>query len=86
MDIGLELDRIRPKGFGCASTNHLSASGLFQFSDGTLSSILPRRVGFGLLDATISIVAFLFESAQGLFLGAIHYHFRGYAIALKQQR
>jgi len=48
-----------------------------EFSDGTLGSILPRRVRFGLLDATISILAFLFESAQGLFLGAIHYHFWG---------
>jgi len=27
-----------------------------------------------------------FEMAQGLFLGAIHYHFGGYAIALKQQQ
>ncbi len=76
-NVGFELDRIRPKGFGCTSTNHLPASGLFQFSDGTLRSILPRRVRFGLLDATISILAFLFESAQGLFLGAIHYHFGG---------
>ena len=85
-NVGLELDCIRPKGFGCASSNHLPASGLFQFSDGTLGSILPRRVRFSLLDATISILAFLFESSQGLFLGAIHYHFWRDAIALKQQR
>jgi hypothetical protein len=39
-----------------------------------------------LLDATISILAFLFEPAQGLFLGAIHYQFWGYTVALKQQR
>jgi hypothetical protein len=51
-----------------------------------LGSILPWRVRFGLLDATISILAFLFEPAQGLFLGAIHYQFWGYTVALKQQR
>ena len=70
-NVGLELDRIHPKGFGCTSSNHLPASGIFQFSDGTLGSILPRRVRFSLLDATISILAFLFESAQGLLLGAL---------------
>ncbi len=67
-NVGLELDGIRPKGFGYASSYHLPASGLFQFPDGTLGSILPRRVRFGLLDATISILAFLLEPAQGLFL------------------
>ena len=85
-NVSLELDRIRPKGFGCAGTNHLSASGLFQFTDGTLGSILPRRVRFGLLDATISILAILFEPAQSLLLGAIHYHLWRYTVALEQQR
>jgi hypothetical protein len=48
-NVGLELDRIRPKGFGCTGSNHLPASGLFQFSDGTLGSVLPRRVRLSLL-------------------------------------
>jgi hypothetical protein len=73
-------------GLGAPARTNLPASGLFQFSDGTLSSILPWRVKFGLLGATISILAFLFESAQGLFLGAIHYHFREHTIVLEQQQ
>ena len=74
------------KGFWGSSSSYLSASGLFQFSDGTLSSILQRRVRFSLLNVTISILAFLLEPTQGLFLGAIHNHFWGYTIPLKQQR
>jgi hypothetical protein len=84
--VSLEFDPIHPKGFGGAISNHLSASGLFQFSDGSLGSILPWRVRFGLLDATISILAFLFEPAQGLFLGAIHYDFWGYTVAFEQHQ
>ncbi len=85
-NVSLEFNPVRPKGFHSASTNHLPAGGLFQFLYGTLGSIFPQRVRFGLLDATISILAFLLEPTQGLFLGATNYHFRGYTVVLKQQQ
>jgi len=44
---------------------------------------METKVGFAWCDNQHPDI--LFEPAQGLFLGAIHYHFLGYTIALKQQ-
>jgi hypothetical protein len=46
---------------------------------------LPWGVRLGLFDATISILAFLFKPALGLFLGSIHDHLGGNPITLEDK-
>jgi hypothetical protein len=57
----------------------------FSTPGGTFSIILPWGVRLGLFDATISILAFLFKPALGLFFGSIHDHPGGNPITLEDK-
>jgi hypothetical protein len=58
---------------------------VFQFTDSSLSGLLPQGIWFSLAAMTISFSELTFEVSRGLLFRAIKNHIRRHAIPVKNQ-